>query len=134
MRKSAGMSALRRPEPASFRCSNMTNGIHHPVGADTLHRPGMSSRILPTIAARSGDHYMNRPAEHTIEQFASACHDILKKENNPAGRSKVCALLQEYLKDAQFVSTYLPDGTPERKVLYEDPELGFCVLAHHYQG
>ena len=77
---------------------------------------------------------MNRPAEHTIEQFTAACHDILKKENNPAGRSKVCALLQEYLKDRQFVSTYVTDETPERKVLYEDPELGFCVLAHHYQG
>ena len=77
---------------------------------------------------------MNRPVEHTIEQFAAACHDILKTENNPAGRRKVCALLQEHLKDAQFVATYLPDGTPERKVLYEDPELGFCVLAHHYQG
>ena len=71
---------------------------------------------------------------HTIEQFAAACHDILKSQNNPAGRSKVCALLQEYLKDPQFVSAYIKDDTPERKVLYEDPELGFCVLAHHYKG
>jgi hypothetical protein len=75
---------------------------------------------------------MNRPVDHTIEQFASACHDILKKENNPAGRSKVCALLQEYLKDQQFVSTYITDKTPERQVLYEDPDLGFCILAHQY--
>lgn len=71
---------------------------------------------------------------HTIEQFAAACHDILKSQNNPAGRSKVCALLQECLKDPQFVSAYIKDETPERKVLYEDPELGFCVLAHHYKG
>jgi predicted metal-dependent enzyme (double-stranded beta helix superfamily) len=70
----------------------------------------------------------------TIEQFAAACHDILKAEPNPAGRSKVCALLQDTLKDEQFVSTYLADETPERKILYEDPELGFCVLAHHYRG
>ena len=70
----------------------------------------------------------------TIEQFGTACHDILKAENNPAGRSKVCALLQEYLKDGKFVSTYLTDQTPERQVLYEDSELGFCVLAHHYRG
>ena len=77
---------------------------------------------------------MNRPADHTIEQFASACHDILRKENNPAGRSKVCALLQEVLKDEKFVSTYLRDETPERQILYEDPELGFCILAHHYRG
>ena len=31
----------------------------------------------------------------TIEQFAAACHDILKAEPNPKGRSKVCALLQD---------------------------------------
>jgi hypothetical protein len=73
---------------------------------------------------------MNR----TIEQFAAACHDILKAEPNPAGRSKVCALLQNFLKDEQFVSTYIRDETPERQVLYEDPELGFCILAHHYRG
>jgi len=77
---------------------------------------------------------MNRPVEHTLEQFAAACHDILKAENNPAGRTKVCALLQEHLKDKQFVATYITDKTPERQVLYEDPELGFCILAHQYHG
>ena len=70
----------------------------------------------------------------TIDQFAAACHDILKAEPNPAGRSKVGKLLQDVLKDEAFVSKYLPDETPERKVLYEDPELGFCILAHHYRG
>ncbi len=71
---------------------------------------------------------------HTIEQFAAACHDILKAEPNPAGRSKVCALLQNVLKDKNFVSAYLKDETPERQILYEDSELGFCILAHHYRG
>jgi len=23
---------------------------------------------------------------------------------------------------------------PERKILYEDPKLGFCILAHGYRG
>lgn len=71
---------------------------------------------------------------HTLEQFAADCHRILKAEPNPAGRSKVCTLLKEVLKDPQFVSTYLKDETPERKILYEDSELGFCILAHHYRG
>ena len=70
----------------------------------------------------------------TIEQFAAACHDILKSEPNPKGRSKVCVLLQDVLKNDKFVSTYLKDDTPERQMLYEDPELGFCILAHHYRG
>jgi predicted metal-dependent enzyme (double-stranded beta helix superfamily) len=70
----------------------------------------------------------------TLEQFARQCHDILKAEPGPSGRNKVCALLQEYLKDEQFVAANLGDDTPERKVLYEDPELKFCILAHHYKG
>jgi hypothetical protein len=70
----------------------------------------------------------------TLQDFAARCRDILKAENNPAGRSKVCALLQEALKDEDFVANNLPDGTPERKILYEDPDLGFCILAHNYEG
>ena len=71
---------------------------------------------------------------HTLQAFAAQCSSILKAENNPAGRSKVCALLQEALKDESFVATNLPDSTPERKIIYEDPDLGFCILAHNYNG
>jgi len=71
---------------------------------------------------------------YTLQSFAARCRDILKTENTPAGRKKVCALLQEALKDEQFVATQLTDATPERKILYEDPELGFCILAHNYSG
>jgi predicted metal-dependent enzyme (double-stranded beta helix superfamily) len=71
---------------------------------------------------------------YTLDQFASTCHDILKADSGVAGRRKICALLQDVLKDQTFVDSYLTDNTPERKVLYEDPELGFCILAHVYQG
>ena len=71
---------------------------------------------------------------HTLEQFAATCHDILKAEPSPTGRKKVCALLQEVLADEKFVSTHVGDGVPERRILYEDPELSFCILAHNYQG
>lgn len=70
----------------------------------------------------------------TIAQFGKACHDALKAAPGPAGRKRVCALLQEALKDEQFVNACLTDQTPERKILYEDPELKFCILAHHYRG
>ena len=70
----------------------------------------------------------------TLEQFSSKCHDILKAEPGPAGRDKVRALLETALKDQAFVAKNLDDTTPERKILYEDPELRFCILAHHYQG
>lgn len=71
---------------------------------------------------------------YTLDAFAADCRNILKSENNPAGRRKVCELLQKALKDEHFVSKTLDDRTPERKILYEDPDLGFCILAHNYQG
>ncbi|MBI4194042.1 MAG: hypothetical protein HY526_03075 [Betaproteobacteria bacterium] len=71
---------------------------------------------------------------HTLEQFAADCHRILKAEPGPAGRGKVCTLLQECLGDEQFVAANLGDDVSERKILYEDPELEFCILAHHYKG
>lgn len=71
---------------------------------------------------------------HTLDQFAAKCRDILKAEAGPAGRSKVCALLREFLRDDSFIATHLGDEVSERKILYEDPELGFCILAHHYRG
>lgn len=70
----------------------------------------------------------------TLKQFAAKCHDLLKAEPGPAGREKVCAALREALKDDAFVQQHLNDKTSEREILYEDPELGFCILAHYYQG
>ena len=70
----------------------------------------------------------------TLEGFAAKCHDLLKAEPGPAGREKVRALLESALKDAAFVAKALDDTTPERKILYEDPELRFCILAHQYKG
>jgi predicted metal-dependent enzyme (double-stranded beta helix superfamily) len=70
----------------------------------------------------------------TLAAFAAKCRDILKAENNPAGRSKVSALLQEALKDEDFVASNFSDTTPERQILYEDKDLGFCILAHQYSG
>jgi predicted metal-dependent enzyme (double-stranded beta helix superfamily) len=71
---------------------------------------------------------------YDLDQFAAACHDILASDRGPGGRAKVCALLRDVLKDDAFVATHLGDDVPERKILYEDPTLGFCILAHNYTG
>ena len=72
--------------------------------------------------------------QHTLDAFSASCHAILTTDPGPAGRHKVCSLLEEILKDDHFVATYLTDATPERQILYEDPQLGFCILAHVYHG
>ena len=71
---------------------------------------------------------------HTLEQFAAECHRILSDHPGVEGRTGVCALLMDVLKDEAFITTHLGDDVPERKILYEDPDLGFCILAHVHQG
>lgn len=70
----------------------------------------------------------------TLESFAAECHRLLKAEPGPAGREKVRDLVEEVLKDEKFLSTYLNENTSEREVIYEDPELGFCICAHINKG
>lgn len=71
---------------------------------------------------------------YDLQQFSAACRRILTEDPGAAGRKKICALLQEALKDEAFVSAQLRPDTPERKIIYEDEDLGFCILAHAYQG
>ena len=71
---------------------------------------------------------------YTLEQFSDTCHGILATDPGPGGRKKVCALVEDVLKDEAFIATHLGDDVPERKILYEDPALGFCILAHVYKG
>jgi hypothetical protein len=70
----------------------------------------------------------------TLEGLAAECRRILEIHPGPDGRQKVSAVVQEALKDEAFVARHLGDDVPERKILYEDAALGFCILAHHYRG
>lgn len=71
---------------------------------------------------------------YTLEQFAAECHDALKADPGPAGREKVRQCVAKALKDKEFVATHLHDKVEkERNVIYEDPELGFCICAHVYK-
>jgi hypothetical protein len=38
--------------------------------------------------------------------------------------------VREVIKDEKFVASYVNEKTPDREVIYEDPELGFCICAH----
>ena len=69
-----------------------------------------------------------------LDEFTAECHRILKEDPGPGGRQKVCGALEELLQDGDFVTRHLGEGTGTRQLLYEDPELGFCVLAHAYEG
>ena len=69
----------------------------------------------------------------TLQQFARECQTILRSEPGPSGRRQICMRLEQLLRDPDFVKQNVPEDTSERQVLYEDPDLGFCVLAHNYK-
>ena len=71
---------------------------------------------------------------HTVAQIANEFRAALKAQPGAAGRENVCKLLKEVLVDQDFIKATFDDNTPERKILHEDPELGFCILAHQYKG
>ena len=66
--------------------------------------------------------------------FASQCHTLLSEAPGPEGRAKVARLLSELLSDAAKVDALVPVSAGERDLLYQDPDLGFCILAHNYTG
>ena len=63
---------------------------------------------------------------YTLESFASECKNILTADPGRAGREKIRDLVQDALKDEKFIATYINDSTPDRQVIYEDDDLGFC--------
>lgn len=70
----------------------------------------------------------------TAEELGAEFRGYLEAEPGPKGREKVRDRLRHVLTDESFVAKYLRDDTKEREILYEDPKLGFCILAHHYRG
>ena len=69
-----------------------------------------------------------------IEQFAAQCHDILKRDSGADGLEQVRQGLEKVLADEDAIrETFGPDQDTARNILFEDPELGFCILAHVYK-
>ncbi len=68
---------------------------------------------------------------YDLDQFVSDCRAILKRNPGRDGREEVRLRLERLLSNRDFVETYCGEHVPRGlKVLYEDPELGFQVLAH----
>src|SRR5262249_40850894 len=81
-------------------------------------------RIVNTKEARS---------PYTLEQFSADIRQALKADGGPAGKQAVCGLVSKALLDQDFIAKHLTaDQCRPRKVLYEDPELGFCICGHVY--
>jgi len=72
---------------------------------------------------------------YTLDQFAADCRAALLKNSGRAGRERVRQFTEKACADSDFVARHLgPDVDAERTVLYEDPDLHFCILGHVYKG
>jgi hypothetical protein len=74
---------------------------------------------------------------YTLEQFAADIRAALEADQGPAAKRKVCEYVTRSLNDSVFLATYLKDrpaNANPREILYEDPELGFCICGHVYDG
>jgi hypothetical protein len=71
---------------------------------------------------------------YTLEQLASDIRAALKADPGLGGKQEVCRLVSKVLLDKDFVDRHLTaEQCKPRKVLYEDPELGFCICGHVYE-
>lgn len=72
---------------------------------------------------------------YTLDEFAADCRVALTEFPGPPGRDRVRGLLERALGDDAFVTAHLgPEADEARNILYEDPDLGFCIVAHIYKG
>ena len=67
---------------------------------------------------------------YTLDAFCKDCRAALTADTGPAGRQSVRALLEKLLAEEDFLAAHVLSAPPGRHTLYEDPELGFVVLAH----
>ena len=70
--------------------------------------------------------------DHILSDLASRCSALLKEASGPKGRKAVADLLSGILADPTKVDALVSVSTGERELLYQDPEQGFCILAHVY--
>jgi len=68
---------------------------------------------------------------YDLAQFIADCKATLSRDPGPAGREQIRLNLERLLQNNDFVTDCCGEKAPRGlKVLYEDPELGFQVLAH----
>lgn len=70
----------------------------------------------------------------TLELLAAQIREVLVRENSPVSREQVAGLLKSALRDQSFITSQFVNDVGQRKVMYEDPNLGFCIVAHEYHG
>jgi predicted metal-dependent enzyme (double-stranded beta helix superfamily) len=74
---------------------------------------------------------MEAGMSYDLDQFIADCRGFLTRDPGPKGREQVRQHLEQLLANPDFVRAHCGDDAPRGlKMLYEDPQLGFQILAH----
>jgi predicted metal-dependent enzyme (double-stranded beta helix superfamily) len=85
-----------------------------------------TSNPSKSSASKSSD-----PRPYDLEQFVADCREILARDGGPRGREEIRMRLERLLAQADFIRQHCGDDAPKGlKLLYEDKDLGFQILAH----
>ncbi len=69
---------------------------------------------------------------YSLENFCDDARAILESHDDHDGRDQVRGKLEQLLLDPDFRAEHVgPDSDAGVKQIYEDPDLGFCVLAYN---
>lgn len=72
---------------------------------------------------------------YTLERFAGDCRTALREQGTMAAREAIRTYCSRACTDDGFVAAHFgPDNKSARRILYEDPELRFCILSHVHEG
>jgi hypothetical protein len=74
---------------------------------------------------------------YVLMQLAADIRETLKASPGRAGKEAIRVFVSKALNDPAFIAIHLKGraaGADPREVLYEDPELGFCICGHVYGG
>ena len=70
---------------------------------------------------------------YTLEEFCDDCRSAIKLDKGDGSREVIRKNLEKLLANQEFVAANCgPDAERGVHTLYEDPDLGFVVLAHIY--
>ena len=66
---------------------------------------------------------------YSLEDFSNECKIALSKSSGAESTELVRQAVEKACKDNDFIAAYFPpDNNEERKLIYKDPELGFCIF------
>lgn len=69
---------------------------------------------------------------YSLDNFCADTRAILKGHDDREGRNQIRQNLELLLQDSTFLATYTgADSEPGVEQIYQDPNLGFCVLAYN---